>query len=85
MPLGDGTSRAVLVFSFAELSSLCLPNKFEEGCPWARLWKSRLYVDSGLLGGLATSWPELLLGVVEREGFAVRPPGKEELPEPVAG
>lgn len=84
MPLDDDTSRPGLVFSFVELSSLCLPNKFEEGCPWARPWKRRLYVDSDF-GGLATSWPELLLGVMEREGFAVRPPPKEELPEPVAG
>ena len=82
MPLGDDVSRPGLVFSFVELSSLFLPNLFEDACPWARPWKSRLYVDSGL-GGFAVSWPELLLGVMEREGFAVRPPPKEEFLENV--
>lgn len=77
MPFGlDASGRLLcLVFSFvAELGSRFLPNKLEEeGCPWARLppWKSRLYVDSGL-GGVATRWFELLLGIMEREGFAVR-------------
>ena len=83
MPFGlDASGRPGLDFSFVvELTSRFLPNKVEEACPWARPpWKSRLYVDSGL-GGLATSWAELLLGVMAREGFVVRPapPGEELL------
>ena len=86
MPFGlDASGRLLgLVFSFVvELTSRFLPNKLGEACcPWARPppWKSRLYVDSGL-GGLATRWFELLLGVMEREGLDVRaPPTPEEEP-----
>ena len=78
IPFGlDASGRLLgLVFSFVvELVSRFLPSKLEEveACPWARPppWKSRLYVDSGL-GGVATRWFELLLGVMEREGFAIR-------------
>lgn len=78
MPFGVDASGRLLcldVFSFVEeLTSRFLPNKDEEGCPWAARpppWKSRLYVDSGL-GGVGTRWFELLLGVMEREGMDVR-------------
>ena len=91
MPFGvDASGRLLgLVLSFVvELASRFLPNKLEEAaCPWARPppWKSRLYVDSGL-GGVATRWFELLLGVMEREAFDVRGPAPEEGPlENVAG